>query len=357
MALEIFVPKTGQGDCTFITFPNGKNMLVDINRTDVDVDIIELLRKKIPKKKHDDIEKTCRRLNFFVNTHPHEDHLKGIADLDTDEFYIDEIWESGHRLYVPADQKDEYKHYYDFLTLLNKLKKRNAVTILRAGRAPKTYIGSTVVYAFAPSGYIVNSKSREEIHNQCAVLRIEYMGNSILLAGDSDRDSWESRIVPQYTDDKIENGKRLENLLKSTLLHAPHHGSKYFFVKPNDDNDKYKRAMDKMNPSFTVIPVGAGNKHGHPHRIAMNIYQEKTKRGRVWTTKDDKSMYFAFKNDGKVEYKKGLDYDDLTSIKHEAESTDSTIRKTAATFSFGISEEIEMELPNRPPKPKQEGYR
>ena len=357
MALEIFVPNTGQGDCTFIKFPNGKNMLVDINKTDVDVDIIEFLRTKIPKKKHDDIDKTCRRLNCFVNTHPHEDHLKGVADLNTDEFYIDIIWESGHRLYVPADQKDEYKHYYDFLALVAKLKRRNAVTKLRARRAPKTYIGSTMVYAFAPSSYVVDSKSREDIHNQCAVLRIEYMGNSILLTGDSNRDSWENRIVPQYSDDKIENGKRMENLLKSTVLHASHHGSKYFFVKPNDDKDKYKRAMDKINPSFTVISVGAGNKHGHPHRIAMNIYRDKTRYGRVWTTKDNKSMYFAFKNDGKVEYKKDLDYDDLTSIKHEAESYDGTIRKTAATLSFGINEDIEMELPNRPPKAKREGYR
>lgn len=357
MALEIFVPNTGQGDCTFIVFPNGTNMLVDINRTDVDVDIIEFLRKKIPKKKHEDIGKTCRRINYFVNTHPHEDHIKGIGDLNTDEFYIDELWESGHRLYVPADQKDEYKHYYDFLALVAKLKKRNCVKRLGAGRAPITYIGSSVVHAFAPSRYVVDSESKEEIHNQCVVLRIDYTGNSILLTGDSNRDSWENRIVPQYSDDKIENGRRKENLLKSTVLHAAHHGSKYFFVKPNDDDDKYKRSIDKISPSFTVISVGAGNKHGHPHRIAMSIYREKTKRGRVWTTKDNKSMYFAFKNDGTVEYKKDLDYADLTSIKHEIEGAGAAIRRAAATLSFGIGEEIEMELPNRPPKAKREGYR
>ena len=49
MALEIFVPNTGQGDCSFIKFPNGKNMPVDFNKTDVDVDIVEFLRKKIPR--------------------------------------------------------------------------------------------------------------------------------------------------------------------------------------------------------------------------------------------------------------------------------------------------------------------
>jgi competence protein ComEC len=356
MALEIFVPNTGQGDCSFIKFPNGKNMLVDFNKTGVDVDIVEFLRKKIPKKNHDDIGKTCRRINYFVNTHPHEDHIRGIGNLNNDEFYIDEIWESKHRLYVPANQKDEYKDYYDFLDLVNKLKKRNDVKQLTAGRAP-IYIGSTAIYVFAPSSYVVDSSSREEIHNQCAILRIEYEGNSILFAGDSDRDSWEDRIVPHYSDDKIENGKRLENLLKSTVLHASHHGSKYFFVEQNDDDDRYTRSMDKINPSFTVVSVGKGNKHGHPHRIAMNIYKDKTKYKRLWTTKDNKSVYFAFKNDGKVEYKKDLDFDDLTDIKHKTESTDDTLKRAAATMTFGIRDEIELELPNRPPKAKREGYR
>jgi len=343
MALEIFVPNTGQGDCTFIKFPNGKNMLVDINKTDADVDIIEFLRSKIPKKKHDDIGKTCRRINYFVNTHPHEDHIKGIGNLNDDEFYIDKIWESNHRLYVPANKKSEYTDYYDFLDLVNKLKKRNDVKTLRAGRTP-TYIGTTAVYVFAPSSYVVDSSSREEIHNQCAILKIEYMGNSILFAGDSNRDSWENRIVPYYSDDKVENGKKQENLLDSTVLHASHHGSKYFFVKQDDDSDRYTDSMDKVGPSFTIVSVGKGNKHGHPHRIAMNIYRDNTKYRRVWTTKDNKSMYFAFKNDGKVEY-------------HKAESSDSTIKSAAASFTFGISEELELELPKRPPKAKREGYR
>lgn len=356
MALEIFIPNTGQGDCAFIKFPNGKNMLVDFNRTDVDVDIIEFLRAKIPNKKHDDIDKTCRRINYLVNTHPHEDHLKEIGSLNTEEFYIDKIWESGHQLYVPAAERDDYRDYYAFLTLVKKLKRTNDVKVLRAGRAP-TYIGSTEVYTFAPSSYVVDSSSREEIHNQCAVLRIGYAGNSILFAGDSDRDSWEKRIVPYYSDDKTDNGKNLPNLLKSTVLHASHHGSKYYFVKQNNADDRYTRSMDKIMPSFTVVSVGKSNKHGHPHQIAMNIYRDKTKYKRVWTTKDNRSMYFAFKNDGTVEYKKGLGFDDLVSIKPKAESMDGVFKGAAATLTFNIPEEVELELPKRPPIAKREGYR
>lgn len=354
MALEIFIPNTGQGDCTFIKFPNGKNMLIDFNKTEVDVDIIEFLREKIPTKKYEDIDKTCRRINYFVNTHPHDDHIKGIKAIDDEEFYIDEMWESNHRLYVPAEEKENYKNYYDFIDLVNKLKKRNAVTILGAKRSP-AYVGSTEIYTFAPSSYLSNSKSRAEIHSQCGVLKIGYMGNSILLTGDSDRDNWENRIVPNYSDDKKENGKSLANLLKSNVLHASHHGSKDFFIV-NDDDDRYKRHMDKIKPSFTVVPVGAGNKHGHPHRIAMNIYKDKTKYGRVYTTKDDKSIYFAFRNDGTIEYKIGLTYDELINIKPSKVIEDSAIKAAAATITFNLGKEIELDLPKRPPKAKREGY-
>ena len=182
------------------------------------------------------------------------------------------------------------------------------------------------------------------------------MGNSILLTGDSGRESWEKRIVPNYSDDKEENGKKLENLLKSTVLHASHHGSKYFFVVQNDDEDRYIRSMDKIKPSFTVVSVGVGNNFGHPHRIAINIYKEETKQKRVYTTKDNKSMYFAFKNDGKVEYKIGLDFDELVNIKHLTEGEDVVIESVAATLTFDVGKEIELELPKRPPKAKREGY-
>lgn len=357
MALEIYVPNTGQGDCTLIKFPNGKNMLIDFNKTDVDVDILELIRAKIPKKKHSDIDKTCRRINYFVNTHPHDDHIKGIGVLNDSEFHIDEIWDSGHRLYVPADEKDDYKNYYDYLDLVNKLKRRNSVKVLQAGRAP-SYIGTCAVHVFAPSKYVKDAKSKDEIHDYCGVLRLEYKGNAVLFAGDTNRDTWENRIVPHYSDEKVKNGKKLENLLDSTVLHASHHGSKYFFIKNNgNDKDKYKTAMDKITPSFTVISVGAGNKHGHPHRLAMNIYKDKTKYKRAWATKDKKSIFFAFKNDGSIEYKKDLSADDLKIIKCKAERTDSAILASSTTLTFNIGKEIELELPKKLPKPKKEGYR
>lgn len=357
MSLEIFVPNTGQGDCTYIRFANGKNMLVDMNKSTTDVDIIEFLRDKIKKTYHSDIDKTCRRINYFVNTHPHEDHLRGIAELDTDEFYIDKIWESDHRLYVPKEKQAEYPHYYAFLGLVNKLKKRSAVRVLKAGRGCFEEIGSAKIYVFAPSKSLIDSSSREDIHNQCGILKIEYANNSVLFTGDSDRSSWEDRIVPNYSDDKLIDGKNQSNLLKSTVLHASHHGSKYFFVKKNSDDDKYLRSMDKIEPRFTVIPVGKDNKFGHPDKLAMDIYNEKTKYDRVFQTKDDKSIFFAFFSDGKVQYKKGLSYDQLVSIKpDESKTITNSLYSSTRTLSGYIPTDIELSMPVIVPKTKREGY-
>ena len=177
------------------------------------------------------------------------------------------------------------------------------------------------------------------------------------MAGDSNRSSWEDRIVPNYSDEKEVNGKKQDNLLDSTILHASHHGSKYFFVAENDDDDdRYKESMEKIKPEYTIISVGAGNNHGHPHRIATNIYKDKTLYNRVYTTKNEKSMYFALNKDGSVEFKKDLSEDDFGTVTHKTE-TNSLLVSSAATLSFEIDKNIDFNLPKTPPKAKREGYR
>ena len=334
MALEIFIPNTGQGDTTFIKFPNGKNMLVDMNKTSVDVDIIEFLKENIPITYHPYFEK---RLNYFVNTHPHDDHLKGIKSL-AEEFYIDEIWESNQRLfikdnfwwknaisYIPANEREEYQNYDDFLDLIEKKKQTGVWRELKSARSVFKQIGATKIYVFGPSKYHLSethsdAHSTEEVHSQCGVIKIEYSGNSILFAGDSNRHIWENRIVPYYSDDMEIDGKKQDNLLKSTVLHVSHHGSKYFFVEGGEHYNQYKRHMDKINPRFSIISVGTENRHNHPDMLAQSIYKEKTERSRVYQTNREKSIYFAFFSDGRVKCKKNLSFNELVSAQPNCES-------------------------------------
>lgn len=291
MGLEIYIPNTGQGDCTFIKFPNGENMLVDFNKTDVDVDIVELLRELLPEKKCSKTGKMYREINYFVNTHPHDDHLKGIGALLEDEFRVQKIWESGHRLEIEEDEKENYKNYYDFLKLIKNVEKegKSNVSILQASSLPKK-IGDVEFYTLGPSKVLKNSKGND-IHEQCGIFKIKYKENSILFAGDSDKENWEERIVKYYSD-----------IIPSTVLHVSHHGSKYFFMSKNAEEVEYTEGLEKIDPSYCIISVGKDNRHEHPHDEAMKEY----KKYKAYLTSEHKSMFFAFMKSGDLYFKKNI---------------------------------------------------
>ncbi|WP_157722061.1 ComEC/Rec2 family competence protein [Tumebacillus avium] len=269
----------GQGDSTFIRFPNGTTMLIDCKINDEGFftwfdDLLPL---------NEDEEK--RVLDYIVITHPHKDHIQGIGMLK-DRYIINNIWESGHRLYVPKEDKDKYPHYYAMLDLIQKVKKNGGEHLkLEAYNDVELPDEPDVgVLVLSPTkAYLEDEKPTErDIHDQCAVLRIAYAGRSILFTGDSSMEAWKERIVPYYSDDS-----GMPNLIKSTVLHASHHCS-YTFFKPKGkkDDEPFIDALEKIEPEITIISVGEQNNHGHPDDDALNKYLEKTTHEQVMMTKD-----------------------------------------------------------------------
>ena len=83
----------GQGDCTIVLLKDGdgyKSLIVDINRDEKNGGI------DVPKLVEDLLEDEDGKLDVFVNTHPHNDHLRDVIPL-SDEVDIQEVWHSGHR--------------------------------------------------------------------------------------------------------------------------------------------------------------------------------------------------------------------------------------------------------------------
>ncbi len=78
----------GQGDSTLLVLPSGdtyKYMLIDCNQDNLlgGIDLPLMLGN------------LTDTLHYFVNTHPHKDHISGIKRLAT-TVNIKEIWHSGH---------------------------------------------------------------------------------------------------------------------------------------------------------------------------------------------------------------------------------------------------------------------
>ena len=275
----------GQGDSTHIVLPDGQHMLVDMNldHNNRGIDVVEYLTDELPEGE----EK--RRLDYLVNTHPHDDHIRGMGGLGN-TFEIGEMWHSNHE----RDCKEGENESYDkFKTLIEDL--GDDALAVTAGSEPWAEIGGVTFHIFRPSSYVKPDKDkteeekREAIHNECMVLKVSYAGRSVMLTGDSTKGAWES-IVKHYNQD---------TLLKADVLHASHHGSRTFFRK-SEEEDAYTGHMDAIDPGTVVISVGDENGYDHPHDDALDEYKKESRT--IFRTDEDLTIVLTIHEDGTMDW-------------------------------------------------------
>lgn len=262
----------GQGDATLLVVPDGgkrKYVLIDSNHGEScgGIDLIKLF-KDLFKEETD-------KIDVYINTHPHKDHLSKIKELYED-IGIKQIWHSGHK--PGGEHKDVYK---DLEYVMTKLGKEN-VFCLKGSREENKLddkelkLGDVNYNVLAPAEYIADEITYEKpedrynrIHEQCGVIKFKYgeKEKQILITGDADYDAWKEHITDYHKD-----------RLPSTILSAAHHGSNSFFWKNSDtEEEPYKDHLNKINPTYIVVsaPKRSESRHEHPDEKAMNIYKDK----------------------------------------------------------------------------------
>lgn len=281
----------GQGDSTIVLVKEGKaykTLLVDINLDEKNGGI------NVPRLMKDLLEDEGRKLGVFVNTHPHNDHLGGVVDL-SDELDIQEVWHSAHK---PGKKHDDA--YQNLQKVIKRVKKKHgssAETELLGSRSA-TKIGDAEYYVLAPAEHVkddIEDETAEDryrrIHEQCAVLKFGKDDSWVLLAGDADRDAWEKHITDYH-----------KKRLPSKVLGAAHHGSRTFF-RYNKKDDPYKDALDTINPDYVVLsaPKPKESPHEHPHKDAVELYEDKVGEDNVLHTGDPRQSFICdVFTDGKI---------------------------------------------------------
>jgi competence protein ComEC len=226
--LEVTAIDVGQSEGLFLAFPDGKLMMLDGGgfpphggarkpRLDIGEDVVSpyLWARSI------------RALDAVALTHPHEDHIGGLAAI-VDNFRPKELWVG-----AVADTP-EWRH-------VRETAQRRGVRMVRLECGQRFRYGGAGIEVLAPLAD--HDPSADAPNNDSLVLRLSYGRRSFLLTGDIER-----RVERQLVD--------AGTLARADVLKVAHHGSRTSNSEP---------FLDLVQPAFGVISAGFENQFNFPN--------------------------------------------------------------------------------------------
>ena len=236
----------GQGSAALLEFPRGYCMLIDgggfsdNSSFDVGEKIIApfLWSRKI------------KTIETIVLSHPNSDHLNGLLYI-AGQFNVKNVW-SNH-------QAAETMGYTRFTEIIET----NSIQWPDFGDIPRTSMvnGVKVQILYPPEDFMDDRLTWRNLNNNSLVLRCAYGSKSILFPGDIEAPA-EKELVGIYGAD-----------LESSVLVAPHHGSK---------TSSTDMLLVKTDPDAVVISAGWNNRFHFPHQAVLKKYQ--TRGCRIYRT-------------------------------------------------------------------------
>lgn len=224
-------------------------------------------------------------LYAFINTHPHDDHLRGVKEI-SEAVDVERVWHSGHD---PGRKDGNY--YSDLKDLIAAVKKRYgevAITELNGSRSSTSLLDATV-HVLAPAKHVCDDVNDEDpdaryrrIHENCAVFKIGVSPSWVLITGDADLVAFREHITNYH-----------KERLPSFVLDASHHGSRSFF-KTCEEDEPYLDALKAIAPKYVVIsaPTSNDSPFDHPHKDALEFYAAQVGEANIFHTGAERASFF-----------------------------------------------------------------
>lgn len=188
--LKITCLDVGHGSAVFIQFPNGKNLLYDVGSWQ-NYDIGKNLVAPFLWGQH------IKKIDLVILSHEHEDHLNGLPSI-IERFRVKSVYSQTHLFSSEEGQR--------ILAFLSKKHIRTAS--LSHGEALKGF-EPAVIKILHPPPFASGVSTTND--NSC-VIKIEYLGYSIVLCADIEERGIESILSKSAG-------------IRSDILQVPHHGS------------------------------------------------------------------------------------------------------------------------------------
>jgi competence protein ComEC len=226
--VHLTVLDIGQGDAILIEAPDGATALVDGG---VDPDLT-LRRMGQAMGFHE------RQIDLVVLTHPHQDHLGGLSEV-LRRFEVGAFADCGctvetgpHRSLVAAARREPGAR----------------LLAARAGERIALGGGAELEILHPSAADVARYRPGDNVHDVMVVVLLRYGQFTALLTGDMEA--------------SVEAVLAERGLLQPVdVLKVGHHGS---------DTSSSVSFLAAIRPSLAVIPVGAANEYGHPHRSVLD---------------------------------------------------------------------------------------
>lgn len=253
---RITVLDVGQGDAILIEGSRGGRLLID-GGPDPTRLLVALDRRLPPWD---------RRLDAIVLSHPHEDHVAGLARL-LDRYRVRRVFEPGTRGSGPG--------YAAWLERLARPGAPERLGLAAGDHLAVDEIAMTVLWPIAGEIPLEPPDDGTGINNVSIVLLGSVGARRFLLTGDI-----EEEIDPSL----IATG-----LPRLDLLKVAHHGSRTATTQA---------FVDAVRPRVAIASAGAGNSYGHPTKQALD--RLRAAGAQVYRTDQDGSVSATFTRDGMV---------------------------------------------------------
>lgn len=218
--LRICFVDVRQGDCTVITTPKGKNIIIDGGEEEENVVLPYLLDRNISK------------IDYLIISHFDSDHVGGL-------FTVMENLKV--KTAIISKQGENSSNYERF----NKMVEEKNIRVVAIEKGDRLNIEEGVYFDFLwPDNF--NLITENILNNNSIVCKLNYNNFSILFTGDIEEVA-EKQILQEYNNFQI---------LNSTILKIGHHGSK---------TSSSKEFLENVRPQVALIGVGKDNKFGHPN--------------------------------------------------------------------------------------------
>ncbi len=239
--LRVTIIDVGSGSAALVEFPGGPVMLIDgggFNDNaafDVGAKVVApyLWRKKI------------MAVDTIVLSHPNSDHLNGLTYI-AEHFKVKNLWSTG--------QAADTEGYRAFRSVIEKNKTSSLPFHLLPG---KSEIGGTQVHILHPPKTFIPPGANDagvDTNNHSLVIKIAMGAVSFLFPGDIEKEA-ETLLVNRHN-----------NALSSTVLVAPHHGS-----RTSSTSD----FLDAVSPETVIISSARAGRYRFPHAAVLKRYQRR----------------------------------------------------------------------------------